>query len=357
MNETRLRFVIGLLAATAWLDIVAVSAATAEPAYALQTTETKTIRGIYSFEIVAPKMAVKEWILFAAQAPELPGQRDTHTTLTPLGRPYEESSPRHRALLRARIGVADKTHEHKVAARIEWQATLYSRRLVSRSPGEKHAAPQPPSTAERTASLAETKTLDFSAADFQDWLNEHHLRRRRGESDVDFGRRAFLAVTRSLKYQYSENMDRRASHLCSDDAADCGGMSVLFVAALRANQIPARVLLGRWAKSSKPDEKLDGFAYYQQHIKAEFYADGIGWIPVDCSSAVVHDKTPEGLQYFGNDRGDFLVVHVDPDLRVDSVHWGVKDIVMLQSFYYFASGSGKLDSVTFNRTWTVETVE
>ena len=40
---------------------------------------------------------------------------------------------------------------------------------------------------------------------------------------------------------------------------------------------------------------LSGVEYFQWHVKAEFFARGVGWIPVDCSSAILHDKTPERL--------------------------------------------------------------
>ena len=43
--------------------------------------------------------------------------------------------------------------------------------------------------------------------------------------------------------------------------------------------------------------------YFQEHIKAEFYAQGVGWVPVDLSSAVLHDTSDAKLRYFGNDAG------------------------------------------------------
>jgi len=237
-----------LIIATLLTGTVAPQGVAAEPAYAIQVTKAKTVRATYAFEILAPKFTAKEWILFAAEAPDLPGQRGVRTRLIPSGESYTDLSDRHRELLRARIPVKSESQKHDVSGKIEWQATLYGRKLVRRQAGTKYTTPSSLSTAERTASLAETKTLDFSSPDFQDWLNEHKLRRRRNEDDVEFGRRAFLAVTRSMKYDYALKMDRRASHLCGDESADCGGMSVLFVAAMRANQIPARVLLGAWTR-------------------------------------------------------------------------------------------------------------
>ena len=152
-------------------------------------------------------------------------------------------------------------------------------------------------------------------------------------------------------------MDRHASHVCQDSQADCGGMCRAVRRNATGNGMPARMLLGRWAKSSVPHATLDGVAYHQQHVKAEFHASGVGWTPVDLSSAVLHDKSPEGLRYFGHDPGDFLTVQVDPDVEIDSVHWGVKSLALLQGIQYYVSGKGRFDNVTTSRDWQVETLK
>ncbi len=132
-------------------------------------------------------------------------------------------------------------------------------------------------------------------------------------------------------------------------------MAAVFVAACRANGVPARMLVGRWASSAKAPKK--GVEYEGQwHVKAEFYARGIGWVPVDLSSAVVWDKSPEGLRYFSNDPGDFLTLHLDHDLVWDTVHWGKATATYLQGFDWRVSGEGKIDPFTTRETWVVKVV-
>ena len=131
-------------------------------------------------------------------------------------------------------------------------------------------------------------------------------------------------------------------------------MAVLFCSALRAGGVPARALVGCWAKSAAADGMLNGVRYYQTHVKAEFFADGVGWVPVDCSSAVLHDRTAEKLRYFGNDPGDFLTLHVDPELKVDSVYFGTKTLPWLQQFNFFVRGKGTLAGLKREMNWTVE---
>jgi hypothetical protein len=345
-----------LLIAVLLGSVTTAPVAAANPAYGIQRTKTRTIRGVYSLEVSSQTYLAKEWLVYAAQAPELPGQSGARTRLLPAGEPYVERSNLRRALLWTRIPVQTEAQQHGFAAQIEWTATLYDRRLVTRGPGVRYEPAPPLSDVERGAALAETTTLDYSAREFQDWLTKNDLRRGRKESEIDFGRRVFLKVTRSLRYQFAESMDRVASHVCVNIGTDSGGMSALFVAALRANQIPARMLVGRWAKSSEPDATFYFVPYHQQHVKAEFYAQGVGWVPVDPGSAVLHDKTPAGVDYFGKDPGDFLTVHVDPDVKVESVRSGVRDMTFLWSYHYYVYGDGTLEPTTVKRNWVVETI-
>ena len=328
----------------------------AEPAFVLETAKSKTIKTVYEFEIHLPNLAVEEWILFAAQAPNLPSQTVTKTVLSHDGEPARDHGPRNHAILRARVPATNETLKHTVSARIAVNAALYSRHLAPRKRGQTYPDVTEPSEAELERSTAETELLNFSDEKFQTWLRDEKLHRKRKEQNLDFARRTFLAITQSYEYDYAAKMDRQASHLCEANKTDCGGMCVLFIAALRANDVPARLLCGRWAKSSKPGAELNGVAYNQQHVKAEFFAERIGWVPVDLSSAVLHDESDEGLQYFGHDCGDFLTIHVDPEFEVDTVHFGRKTFAFMQGFHYWATGKGKLDGEKFTFNWQVEVV-
>jgi hypothetical protein len=118
--------------------------------------------------------------------------------------------------------------------------------------------------------------------------------------------------------------------------------------------VPARVLAGRWAKSAKPGDRVGQMKYYQEHVKAEFYADEVGWIPVDCASAVMYDTSPQELRCFGHDAGDFLVMHLDPEIEVDTLHFGKQKIAWLQGLSYWVIGTGTLDQTADTSSWVVE---
>ena len=326
----------------------------AEHPYVIVREPTDVIHGTYALEIDSPKLTVREWILFVAAAPELPGQSQVRTTLQPAGVKYIELSDRRRELLRAQIPARTAAQKHHLSAKIEWRAQLYRRSLARRRPGGNAPPPLELSAEKRKALLAESKLVDFTADPLGAWIDKHALHRKSGEDALDFGRRVFLQIARSFEYDYASEMDRRASHVCEAGKSDCGGMCTLFIAVMRRHGIPARSLYGRWAKSAKIDETLNGVRYRQEHVKAEFFVDGLGWVPVDLSSAVLHDRSPEGLRYFANDPGDFLTVHVDGDLKVDTIHFGEEDLSFLQSFAYYITGTGKFEDITWDATWNVD---
>ena len=47
----------------------------------------------------------------------------------------------------------------------------------------------------------------------------------------------------------------------------------------------------------------------------ERHGAGVGWVPVDIGSAMIGDESSDGLEFFGTDNADFLVMHLDTDLE------------------------------------------
>ena len=215
----------------------------AEVAWAIVAQRAKTIQATEHFVIEAPRFTVNRWSLIAGAAPSLPGQKNTTTRLVPGGEPIEDLSSRHRQLLRAVIPVHGAAQQHELRGRVEYQATLYRRNLVRREPGQKYPPAETLAPAERQLSLAQTPTLDFANEKFQRRAAEAAIARQPRETELDFARRAFLAITRTYHYQWADEMDRHCSYVCQHNAADRGGLTALFVGTLRANGMPARQLL------------------------------------------------------------------------------------------------------------------
>lgn len=322
--------------------------------YILKSSETKRIEAELTYEIKMPKLQVREWIVYAPQAPELPGQIRVRTTLEPGGKPSFELSPERRPMMMTRIA-GQNGRENEIIVHVKYQVTLLSRELAPLRKGRAGPAMTPLSEKDWQNNLEIGGEFDWKSEPVQRWVREHRLQRNKEESDIDFARRVFVAIRRSLTYEWKSEMNRHASAVCKAGKSDCGGLSMLLVTILRGNDIPARTLVGRWAQSSKPKELVGDLPYYQTHVKAEFFASGVGWVPVDVTTGLL-EKKGDGLRCFGNDPGDFLVMHVNPQLRLDSIHFGKKDVEWLQSPAYWVTGRGNIEPTETKEKWEVRKV-
>lgn len=171
-----------------------------------------------------------------------------------------------------RVPVNEEALRKEISFKEHIDASLFSRDLVS--PGPNNPPPTGVELTERERKLALRPTAQFNYASkpMIDWLNEQHLQRTKTEGEVDFARRVFHSIATKFKYDYRGEQDRSAANVCSLGKSDCGGLSALFVAALRSQGIPAHTQAGRWAKSSVPGERMGEVEYFQEHVKAEFYA-------------------------------------------------------------------------------------
>ncbi len=327
------------------------------PKYAIRCADGPRVRGELSYSLTCPQLLANHWVVAIADAPELPGQAKPKTELVPAGKWSKEKSPLQRSIWTAVIPAKSAEQRQSIAVQVRYEATLRSRKLVPLADDELTPMVPPLADAEKKRYLASLGDIEPTQKDFVAWMKAQGYMRQPHESDLDFARRVFLGLRGQLSYDYQPEMDRKASAVCVAGKSDCGGLSVLFVTLMRANQVPARVLYGRWAVSARPDEKLNGVAYYQWHVKAEFFAEGIGWVPVDLASGILHDKSKEGLQFFGNDRGDFLTFHVDPALSIDTKFFGVQTVGWLQLPAWWARGIGSVHPLQVREDWKVEVLK
>ena len=332
---------------------LALAVAAADPAYRLQSQRTARVEATMTYDIRAEMLEASEWLLFAPILPTTAGQSDVQSTTTPAGKQITELSELKRPLLLARVDANTDKLKHAAKMAVNYEATLWSRRLIPLQPGEKAPPVKDPTATEREAALRAAGDLSFKSEELKNWQMKHNLTRGEDESEIDFARRVFIAIRKEFTYDYQPEMDRAPAAVCQAGKSDCGGLSHLFVATLRSQGIPARTLAGRWAISADPNEKLNGHAYFQYHVKAEFFAAGVGWVPVDIASGILHDRSREGLYYFGYDAGDFLTQHIDGNLEVDSIHFGKQQLPVLQRPAFWVTGTGTLDDLKVTEGWTV----
>jgi transglutaminase-like putative cysteine protease len=343
-----------MLHATLCLTLATAIPTAAPTRYTIQTEEVGSIRAVLTFSVTYPNLRATEWVWFAADAPELPGQTAVKTTLQPAGTASRDLSPLARPVVLVRVPVETDERRTTLPMKVVYEATLHSRTLKPLGHGVVPPAVPDLSEADRQMLLAEHGDVAFKRESFQKWLKDQHFVRKTNESDVELARRVFLGIRATFKYAYESNMDRTAPAVCQAGKSDCGGLSALFVAVMRANGIPARALYGRWAMSAKPNQTIGEMAYYQWHAKAEFFAAGVGWVPVDMAGGIVHDQSEEGLRYFGRDRGDFLTFHTDTDLILDTQIFGKQTIHNLQQPAWWVRGLGTLEPTMITEGWVVE---
>jgi transglutaminase-like putative cysteine protease len=322
--------------------------------YALEVQLSKRITASYTFPISTPSFVAKQWMIIAACPPDLPCQKVSSLGTTPASETVEDLSPLRRKLFRATVRVKEGQFPKWLTFKMDFDADLFARKLVPRNPG--NAAPKAAalSDEERKLALLPTRTEDYTNPVFAEWVARHELQRMDQEGEVDFARRVFQYIAKNFKYDYQGKMDKIASQICTGQKGECARLSILFVAVMRSQGVPARVLSGRLARASLSNI-VKGI---QTHSWPEFFALGVGWVPVDPAYAVASDKSPEKLKYFGNDAGDRVVFHVDLDLTF--IPSGDRGQTITRRFLvipvYAASGSGNLADAVVNDVWKVSLV-
>jgi transglutaminase-like putative cysteine protease len=342
----------------AWVVIAAVSTGTgradeimpaAGPSYVLVPVSAKRIKARLTLELKAPSVQAEEWCAYAAQLPELPGQVDVRTTLLPRGKPVRELSDAARPLLFERMPAAGDQRGPTFRLHSDYEATLIGRRLDRRE----HGGPNPPAIAPldpktRRLELKGGHPFDYASPAFRDWLKAQGLDRQPEEDAVDFARRAFLAVCRRITHYEGPDVEHDASRVCVTGKSDFAGITAVYVAALRSAGIPARALNGRVviydgqpAKGTWP------------HAKAEFYAEGLGWVPADVAGAIRSGRADDGLDFFGNDSAEFLTMHIDTDLVVDT-YFGRSTLERCLDIALWVKGAGSFDGSRSQVTMTID---
>ena len=359
MTETEAHFVLNteLLMYSITLVLAALAATPAEnpPAkFVLKTEDAETITATMTYNVSAEKVDATRWVVFTALAPELPCQTKVKTVVSPPGVVATELSPFARKMLIIDVKASTTALKTKLPIKATYTATLRSRKLVPLAEGETAPEVPPLPDKERKMYLTEFGDCDFSRVAFDKWMKAEGLVKKADETDLDYARRAFVTIGLKYKYDSKLGMKHNAASVCTESYSDCAGLSMLFVALMRKHDIPARTLYGRWAKSAEPTKTLNGQPYLQWHVKAEFFATGIGWVPIDLSGAVQFDKSEAGLEFFGNDPGDFLTFHIDPDFTVNTKIQGKQELQGLQRPALWVAGKGSFEGNKVVENWEVK---
>jgi len=217
------------------------------------------------------------------------------------------------------------------------QAKILYHVHISRShiePGSPVSPVPPLSFAERRLELSNTRIFDYKSFEFQWWLKQNNLIKSERETTLAFAARVggFMRRSRSYKapYQYEP-----LSKLTTMPTGECGMLSTIYAGIMRANNIPARILSGDWL----PD--------FSHHSRLQFYADNIGWVPVDGSGLTAG---PENvwLIAIGTQNALFYTDQLDFEYSFDGRpdQWGSSSMVV-HPRQFTGSDRGAVEKVTW----------
>jgi transglutaminase-like putative cysteine protease len=238
----------------------------------------------------------------------------------------------------------------RVYWRVEITGTFLARQLADGPP----SATSPISGPGDGAWLGSTESINWRDAAFQDWLDDTGLRRRPGETAVDFGRRVYAYFRRHGRYEYPPVSAWTSAACAQRLRTDCGGFSLVFVGACRANHIPARLLVGQCFKARRAGGAVVLTGGRQAHVIAEFFDPRIGWIPEDISSDFLHVGGFGDLDFFGRDPGYFFAWHTDTDFHFDTPRKSDAHVQWIQNPNLWFSEDADDANDTVSHHWDIE---
>jgi transglutaminase-like putative cysteine protease len=187
------------------------------------------------------------------------------------------------------------------------QATLYTRSLL---PG-KPTSQVPSLSAEERQLYTGLRggSMTHNPEQLRSWINTNQLTRPAMESDVQFAFRVHKFLRDHFKYGTPATTEWAVDAVAKCGQTECFGLSRVFVAVLRSNGIPSRALPGRMIN--------DGGT----HVKAEFYAEGVGWVPVEVAGGVTDKNSPlispvaMSCSFYGKRKSRYRIIYAIPSTR------------------------------------------
>ncbi len=111
-------------------------------------------------------------------------------------------------------------------------------------------------------------------------------------TDLEKARAIYNHVVATVKYDKTGKGWGRGDiyYACENRRGNCTDFHAIFIGYSRAVGVPARFSIGFPLPAQRGAGRIAGY-----HCWAEFFADGVGWVPVDASEAA---KDPSWREYF-----------------------------------------------------------
>jgi transglutaminase-like putative cysteine protease len=155
------------------------------------------------------------------------------------------------------------------------------------------------------------------------------------KTDLEQARAIYNHIVATVKYDKSGQGWGRGDiyYACDARRGNCTDFHAIFIGYCRALGIPARFAIGFPLPADRGAGQVSGY-----HCWAEFYAKGIGWVPVDASEAA---KNPARREYFfGAHDENRVEFTIGRDLLLDPKQSG-------ETLNYFIYPYAEVDGKTF----------
>ncbi len=158
---------------------------------------------------------------------------------------------------------------------------------------------RPVASAAGTATLSEQERAAYTQPDrlvplddtIRKWAREV-VDAAGARTDLEKARAIYSHVVATVKYDKTGKGWGRGDiyYACENRRGNCTDFHAIFIGYSRALGIPARFSIGFPLPAQRGEGRIAGY-----HCWAEFFADGVGWVPVDASEAA---KDPNRREYF-----------------------------------------------------------
>jgi len=319
----------------------------------LEITGTHRLRLTYDFTAVWPPGGGYSATFHLPIPPDTGTQHIEHFSSTLKGQvETDHAIPPHRVLTATLHH--DRGDDRELHWRVEITGLFTTRQMVDGPAAPSKAPIAAPSPDEF---LASTESINWNSDAFQSWLDSSGLRRASNETPARYGARVFNYFRANGRYSYPPDSAWNAAAACRHLHSDCGGFSIVFVAACRANKIPARLLVGQWFKTRElADGTLDQTGR-QAHVIAEFFDPQIGWIPEDISSTLLKVPGHADTNFFGRDPGYFFTWHIDTDFHFAVPQKADEHVQWIQNPSLWFSKNAEDASDSISHHWKLETLD
>jgi hypothetical protein len=330
------------------LGAVKVCAQSAPALKHLQITGSERLRISYDTSFVWPEGGGYRAVMTLPIPPDTGGQQIEKFSSSLKGQVETDAEGHH--ILMATLH-HDSGDERRVNWHVEIVGVFQTRQLVDGPPVvvKPVIAPKPGEF------LSSSESINWKDSDFQDWLDSSGLRRMTGETPVAYGERVYNYFKTHGRYTYPPVSAWTSAACAQRLRTDCGGFSLVFTAACRANKIPARLLVGQCFKARKLANGTVALTEGRQaHVIAEFFDPQIGWIPEDISSTFLRTPGYGDFNFLGRDPGYFFAWHFDTDFHFNTPRKSDAHVQWIQNpnLWFSEEADDANDSVSHH--WDIE---